>query len=231
VVRAAESKLMLALPGAAPLFEDRREAGRLLGAELRDRWPGGDAVVIGLARGGVEVAAEVASALGAPLDVLAVRKVGLPWQPEYAIGAATPGDGVYLRSRGGLTRVEFEQAVAQAKRKAEALDARLRGKRPAVELRGVRAVLVDDGLATGATMFAAIRWARRRDARRVVVGVPVAAAQTVDLIRAQADEVVCLYELEDFGAVGLWYGDFTQVSDDEVVALLARAGRRLEPIT
>ena len=222
---------MIALLGVPPLLDNRREAGRLLGAELRGRKLAGDAVVIGLARGGVEVAAEVARALDAPLDVLAVRKVAHPWQREYAIGAVTPGGGVYLRGRDGLSRAEVAQAVLEAKTKADALDARLHAGRPPVELRGVSAVLVDDGLATGATMFAAIRWARGLDARRVLVGVPVGAADTVDLVRGLADEVVCLFELEDFGAVGLWYCDFTQVSDDEVVALLSQAEQRVEAVT
>ena len=211
---------MVAWLGIVPLFEDRADAGRVLGDELRRRELGDDVVVLGLARGGVQVAAGVSAALGAPLDVVAVRKVGHPWQPEYAIGAVTPGDGVYLRGRDGLTQAEMERAVLEAKEKAAVLDRRLRRGRPAVELPGKVALLVDDGLATGATMLAAIRWARGRRSARVVVAVPVGAAESVEVVGSEADEVVCLYELEEFGAVGLWYREFPQVSDEEVLALL-----------
>ena len=180
------------------------------------------AVVIGLARGGVAVAAEVARRLAVPLDALAVRKVGHPWQPEYGIGAVTPvGDGVYLRSRDGLDEETVRRIVADARAKAEALDARLHAQHPPLDVDGRTVVLVDDGLATGATMIAAVRWARERGAARVVVAVPVGAAPTVRSLRDEADDVVCPHAIEGFGAVGLWYDVFAQVDDDEVVALLA----------
>lgn len=202
------------------LFHDRSDAGRQLAAVL-DRGQLGDAVVVGLARGGVPVAAEVAQQLSLPLDVLAVRKVGHPWQPEYAIGAVAPGgDGVYVRSHDGLGEEELRHMIGQAKAKADALDEVLHERHRPLGLAGKTAVLVDDGLATGATMVAAVRWARSRGAARVVVAVPVGAAQSVRFLRHEADEVVCPHEQEDFWAVGFWYDLFAQVENEQVVALL-----------
>jgi len=210
----------------AALFRDRADAGRSL-AEALGHVELGDAVVVGLARGGVAVAAEVARVLSLPLDALAVRKIGYPRQPEYGIGAVAPGSGgVYLRTDEGLGEEELRQVVAQAAEQAEALDGVLHAQHAPIPLGGRTAVLVDDGLATGATMVAAVRWARTRGAARAVVGVPVGAAQTVELLRAEADAVVCLHERLRFGAVGFWYGAFDQLTDDDVIALLdlAHAG-------
>lgn len=201
------------------LFRDRVDAGRRL-AEVLVRPQLGDAVVVGLARGGVLVAAEVARRLSLPLDAVAVRKIGYPWQPEYGIGAVTPGGVVYLRTNEGLGEVELRRAIDQATGEAVALDRILHEHHPPLDLRQKTAVLVDDGLATGATMIAAVNWARTRGAARVVVAVPVAAAQSVAALRSVADEVVCPHERHRFGAVGLWYRRFTQVDTDEVVALL-----------
>jgi putative phosphoribosyl transferase len=203
-----------------PLFADRSEAGRLL-AGLLEEEQGGDAVVVGLARGGVVVAAAVARALGLPLDAVAVRKVGHPWQPEYAIGAVAPGDGAYVRAQDGLTDEQLAAAVEAAKEKAAALDLRLHADRPAVDLTGRPCLLVDDGLATGATMIAAVRWARSRGAARVVAAVPVGARDTANRLRREADAVVCPHELDAFLAVGVWYEVFGQVEDGEVARLLA----------
>ena len=208
-------------------FASRREAGRSLARELEDAgaldWSAGRIVVIGLARGGVEVAAEVASILRAPLDALAVRKVGHPWQPEYGIGAVAPGGTQYIRAHDGLTEEELAQAVRIAAMAAETLDATLHAHRAPVDVLGATCILVDDGLATGGTMVAAIRWAHARGARRVVVAVPVGADATVRGVEADddVDSVVCLVTPFDFGAVGFWYDDFQQVSDEDVVALLA----------
>lgn len=213
----------------APLFEDRADAGRLLALLLKgERGP--DLVVAGLARGGVEVAAEVARVLEAPLDVVAVRKVGHLWQPEYAIGAVAPGDGVYLRGPEGLTKEEVERAVERAKAEAAVLDRRLHSQHPALELIGKTAVVVDDGLATGATMIAALRWARNRGAARVVAAVPVAAAESVPAVRAEADELVCPHELTGFFAVSVWYRSFEQLDDEDVLGLLDEARRRSTPV-
>ncbi len=216
---------MKALLGPLPLFGNRHDAGGVLATELEGE-RGADTVVVGLARGGVQVAAEVARRLGAPLDVVAVRKVGHPWQPEYAIGAVTPGDGVYVRGPDGLTEQQVQAAVEEARAKADALDRRLHRERGALELAGKTAIVVDDGLATGATMVAALRWARSRGASRVVAAVPVAAKESLALIRREADAVVCPYEIEDFGAVSFWYRSFPEVRDEEVVRLLAAAGER-----
>ena len=210
---------------------DRNQAGRLLARELEhagvlvaDR----RVVVIGLARGGVEVAAEVAATLRAPLDALAVRKVGHPWHPEYGIGAVAPGGVRYIRAHDGLTDEEVAEAVRVTAMKAEALDASLHAQYAPVDVEGSTCILVDDGLATGGTMVAAVRWARARRARRVVVAVPVGAETTIHALERMedVDSVVCLVTPLDLGAVGLWYEDFHQVSDDAVIALLAEARDR-----
>ena len=204
----------------APLFEDRRDAGRKLARALA----GVEAdLVVGLARGGVAVAAEVARALGIELDALAVRKVGHPWQPEYAIGAVTPGGGVYIRSYDGLEPDEAAEVARRAQAHAEELDRLLHERRPAVDPAGKACLLVDDGLATGATMIAAVRWARARGARRVTVAVPVAPPETVAVLEREADAVVCVAAPLAVGAVGFWYADFAQVTDAEVLALLDEA--------
>jgi len=208
-------------------FASRREAGRFLARELEDASAldssVGRIVVVGLARGGVEVAAEVASALRAPLDALAVRKVGHPLQPEYGIGAVAAGGAEYIRAHDGLTEEELAQAVRVAAMKAATLDAALHAHRAPVDVDGATCILVDDGLATGGTMVAAIRWARARGARRVVVAVPVGADATVRSLEADddVDSVVCLVAPFDFGAVGFWYDDFHQVSTEDVVELLS----------
>lgn len=211
---------------AAPLFGDRFDAGRALAVDLegeRGRGP----VVVGLARGGVEVAAEVARVLAAPLDVVAVRKVGHPWQPEYGIGAVTPGDGVYIRAPDGLTDEQIAAAVEEAKAKAVLLDRRLHAEHEPLDLAGKTVLVVDDGLATGGTMIAALRWARAAAAARVVAAVPVAAEENLELVGAEAAEVVCPYALSPFFAVGVWYRSFDQVDDAEVIRLLGENRRAL----
>jgi putative phosphoribosyl transferase len=209
---------------AMPLYEDRRDAGRTL-AELmpRERLAGG--VVVGLARGGIVVAAEIATALELPLDALAVRKVGHPWQPEYAIGAVAPGGGVFVRGSDGLTAEQVAEAVADAERRAGELDKELHAVSSAISVAGIPCLLVDDGLATGATMVAAARWARGSAASLVVAAVPVAASPSIALVAREVDEVVCPHALDDFYAVGVWYADFEQVEDETVMRLLADSRR------
>ena len=200
-------------------FADRRDAGRQLAAALAgERGP--KLVVVGLARGGVETATEVARALDAPLDVVAVRKIGHPRQPEYGIGAVTPGGGVYVRARDGLTDEQVTAAVEETKAKAALLDRRLHTEHPPLDLKGKTVAVVDDGLATGATMIAALRWARAAGAARVVAAVPVAATGSLALVVREADEVCCLYAPEHLFAVGAWYGSFTQIDDQALIRLL-----------
>ena len=208
------------------LFENRADAGRRLAVELGQRRVDG-MVVVGLARGGVPVAAEVAVRLSLPLDALAVRKVGHPRQPEYGIGGVTPSrDGVYVRSSDGLTKEQVHRAVEDALAKAAALDLVLHRDRPPLDLEGKEVLLVDDGLATGATMIAAVRWARHRGAVRIIVAVPVAAASSLPLLMHEADEVVCPHILQRFRAVGYWYEDFSPVADEDVVRLIAEVNPR-----
>jgi putative phosphoribosyl transferase len=210
------------------VFADRREAGRFLAECLRAE-PLREGVVVGLARGGVEVAAEVAIRLGLPLDALAVRKVGHPLQPEYAVGAVCPGTDAFVRPDVDLAPDELREAVRAAQAKASALDARLHRRRPAVDVKNSTCILVDDGLATGATMTAAIHWARSLGAKRVIVAVPVGVPATVDRLERLADQVICLEAPGTMFAVGEWYRDFGQVSDQQVMALLddtARTGQR-----
>lgn len=215
------------MPGARIRgFASRREAGRLLAravGECPAVIESNDVVVVGLARGGVAVAAEVAKALHAPLDALAVRKVGHPRQPEYGIGAVAPGGIAYVRAHDGLTDAEAAAAVHSAGEQVAILDASLHRIVESMTIARATCVLVDDGLATGGTMIAAVRWARARGAARVVVAVPVGAAATLVRIETteDVDAVVSLIKPIDFGAVGFWYDDFRQVSDEDVVGLLA----------
>lgn len=206
-------------------FHDRTVAGRQLGAELARR-DFEDPVVLGLPRGGVPVAAEVARALGAPLDVLVVRKVGAPFQPELAVGAVAAGVTVLsgeLIATLGLDRAEVE-AVADAERaEVGRRTERFRRAAPRIALEGRTAVIVDDGLATGATARAGAEVARKLGATKVVVAAPVCSLGARRLLRGLADEVVALDYPAPFIAVGCWYDDFRQVSDEEVVRILAEA--------
>jgi putative phosphoribosyl transferase len=223
-LRTVSDRLQLASPF---VFRDRLHAGAVLARAL-DRKVDEDAVVVGLARGGVVLAARVARALGLPLDFVAVRKVTHPLEPEYARGAVAPGAQAYVRARDGLTDDQLAIAVALAQCKARALNHKLRGARRQPSFVGRTALLVDDGIATGATMIAAARWAIERGAGRVIAAAPVGAQEAVDLVRREVDEVVCPYTADDLGAVALCYLDFPQV-DDEDVAELLRAARQTRP--
>ena len=208
-------------------FPDRQEAGRALGERLREARLDGP-VVLGLPRGGVVVAAAVAEALGAPLDIVVARKLGVPWQPELAFGAVAPGV-VVLRedvvAAAGLGPADIDAAAARESAKLGDLARAYRGDVPAVELRGRCAIVVDDGLATGATATAAVRSVRAREPARIVVAVPVCAAETARDLRREVDEVICLGEYRDFHAVGLYYDEFGSVADATVRDLLARSRR------
>jgi predicted phosphoribosyltransferase len=209
----------------APLFGDRVDAGRAVARLLPALGP--QTVVVGLARGGVVVAAEIAAARGWPLDVVAVRKVRHPYQPEYALGAVTPdGDGVYVRGPDGLTGEQVADAVAEARREARALDERLHADRPPLDRAGRPVVLVDDGLATGATMIAAARWAVHSGAASTIAAVPVCARQSVTLLLDEIDLFFCPHVRDDLYAIGIWYADFSQLSDADVRQLLEAADAR-----
>ena len=209
-------------------FTDRADAGRRLAEHLlaqRRPWTADDAVVLGIPRGGVPVAVEVAQALGLPLDVLVVRKLGVPYQRELAMGAVGEGGVRVLNEEvlraSGLGGAELTAVERTETREVEERCARFRAGRPAVPLRGRVAVLVDDGVATGSTLRAACRIARAHGAAGVVVAVPVASVEAVRLLRAEADDVVVLSVPAWFSSVGQWYDDFEQVSDETVVRLLA----------
>jgi predicted phosphoribosyltransferase len=208
------------------VFADRAEAGVALARAL-ESWRGAaDAIVLGLPRGGVPVAHEVASALGLPLDVLVVRKLGLPWQPELAMGAIASGGAVVVNDE--VLRylppgsAAFDEVRLREQRELERREREYRGDRPPLDMKGRTGILVDDGLATGATMEAAVRSLRAIGAARVVVAVPVASVEARERIAGVADEVVCLETPEFFSAVGQWYREFGQTSDSEVRELLAR---------
>ena len=210
-------------------FADRVDAGRALAARLTPYANRADVVVLGLARGGVPVAAEVARALAAPLDVLLVRKLGAPDQPELAIGAIAE-DGVALVNedvlRGlGLGPGDIDRATARERPELDRRLAAYRSGRPGVAVDGRIAIVVDDGLATGASMEAACRTLAARGAARLVVAVPVASREACDRLRTVAHEVVAVATPAPFYAVGAWYVDFSQTDDREVVDLLAAAAR------
>ena len=213
-------------------FRDRREAGRVLAAQLGAYANRPDVLVLALPRGGVPVAAEVARALGAPLDVFVVRKLGVPGHEEFALGAIATG-GVRVLNDDVVRALRIPDRVidAVAAKEQEELARRerlYRGDRPPLDVRGRTVILVDDGLATGATMHAAIKALRQQQPARIVVAVPTASPETCDELKREVDEVICATTPDPFYAVGLWYEDFSQTTDEEVRELLARgtgAGR------
>jgi predicted phosphoribosyltransferase len=205
-------------------FKDRHDAGLRLAA-LLEPYRGERPVVVALPRGGVPVAAEVARALDAPLDVAVVRKIGAPQNSEYAIGAVAEG-GVHVLGRrmgraADLTGAELDALIARAERELEERLRRYRGTRQPVALGGRTVIAVDDGLATGRSALAAVRSLRRRGAARVIMAAPVASREAAVMLREAADEVVCVEIPPDLWAVGAWYVDFRPTTDEEVAALLA----------
>jgi len=206
-------------------FRDRREAGRMLGESLREYADRSDVIVLGLPRGGVPVAYEVASALRAPLDVFIVRKLGVPGFEELAMGAIASG-GARVVNKAVLAQVPNPQealrfATEVEIRELERREAEYRGVRDPLDLTGKIVIVVDDGLATGATMRAAAKALRQHKVARRVVAVPVAAPDTCDDLRSEVDEIVCLATPPNFRAVGQFYEDFSQTTDQEVRELLA----------
>ncbi len=214
---------------------DRSAAGRELAALLghyRDR---DDVIVLALPRGGVPVAAEIAEALEAPLDVLIVRKLGVPGHRELAMGAIASGGVRVLNDdvvrMHGITQQELEAVAREEEAELARRERTYRGERPFPDLRDRSVILVDDGLATGATMMAAVDAVRAQEPARVVVAVPVAPPETIARLRQKVDEVVCPYQPEPFFAIGQWYIDFSQTSDEEVKTILSHHHARRPPAT
>ncbi|WP_063772088.1 phosphoribosyltransferase [Kitasatospora mediocidica] len=210
-----------------PMFQDRRDAGRQLGVRVAD-WGADHPVVVGLPRGGVPVAYEVALALGAPLDILVVRKIGAPGQPELALGAVGEG-GIRLYNHDivaalGIPAQQLERLTDEVSAEVVARTALLRGPLPPLELAGRAVVLVDDGIATGATVRAAMAVLRRREVSELLLATPVTAPEALRILGPLADDLVCLGAPALFQAVGQYYRDFDQTSDEEVRRLLATSG-------
>jgi len=221
------------------MLRNREEAGRLLAQALAEYESRPNLVVLGLPRGGVPVARIVADFLGAPMDLFLVRKLGVPWQPELGFGAIAETAGsdppVRVIDQGLVRECELTPEVIDhiAAREQREIDRRgrlYRGTRSLVDIRGKEIIIVDDGLATGSTMLAAVRALRQQGAKRIVVAVPVGPRSTCDALRREADEVLCLSSPQPFEAVGVWYEDFTQVSDREVQETLSpQEASKIEP--
>ena len=207
-------------------FRNRTDAGRQLAEKLAAYTDRPDVLVLALPRGGVPVGYEVARALGAPFDVFLVRKLGVPGYEELAMGAVASGGVRVLNDeivRGlGISEHEIDAAAARELQELARRERLYRGDRPPPDVAGRTVILVDDGLATGATMRAAVAALRQRQPARIVIAVPTASPDTCEALKAEADDVVCAMTPEPFFAVGHWYEDFTQTTDDEVGELLAR---------
>jgi len=215
------------------LFRDRRDAGRVLAERLRHYAGRQDVLVLALPRGGVPVGYEVARALQVPLDVFLVRKLGLPGREEFALGAIASG-GVRVLNEDAFQYIdipeeELNAVTSREQRELERRERAFRGDRPPPPIQGRTVILVDDGLATGSTMRAAVAALRRQSPAHLVVAVPVGSAATCADFQYEADEAICARTPEPFYAVGQWYDNFTQTTDEEVRDLLARARRAPEP--
>jgi putative phosphoribosyl transferase len=208
-------------------FANRTEAGRQL-AQALARYKGERAVVLALPRGGVPVAAEVATALNAPLDLILVRKIGVPMQPELAMGAVVDGASpLVVRNEEVIALAGVDEADFKAVCDAELAEIERRrqlylGGRPPIDVAGKVAIVIDDGIATGATTRAALRATRARKPKKLILAVPVAPTDSLATMQKEADEVVCLEDYESFGAIGYFYSDFRQTSDQQVIDTLAR---------
>lgn len=220
---------LLAEEYVASRFHDRTHAGRILAQRLDAYAKRPDVVVLALPRGGVPVAFEVARALGAPLDVFVVRKLGVPGHEEFAMGAIATG-GVFVLNHEivralGLPDQVIEAVAARERQELERRERLYRDDRPALDVRGKTVILIDDGLATGATMYAAVQALRHMQPATIVVAVPVASPETCHAFVAEVDEIVCAVTPQRLRAVGLWYEDFPQTTDEEVRAYLARSAQ------
>lgn len=206
------------------MFRDRIEAGRHLAMAMREHERDSTAIVLGIPRGGVVVAAEVARTLGLPLDIVVASKIGAPGNPEYAVGAVDADGAIMLNERAPVSEAYLRQAADERRGEIGRRLRVYRGERPALDLIGCTAIVVDDGIATGLTMRATIRYLRRHGAARIVVAAPVMPPETAAVLGTEADEVVVLETPRRFSAVGEFYLDFTQTNDAEVIALLGRPG-------
>jgi len=212
------------------LFRDRTEAGQTLAEILAPYANRDDVLVLALPRGGVPVAFEVATSLNAPLDVFLVRKLGVPGHEELAMGAIATGD-IRVLNQGVVTELRIPESVIEKvaereKRELKRRERYYRGDRPAPDVKAKKVILVDDGLATGSTMYAAVTALREQQPSRIIVAVPAAAPATCDAFRAVVDEIVCAVTPEPFYAVGAWYDDFSQTTDEEVRDLLQCAASK-----
>ena len=209
-------------------FEDRAQAGRQLAQALAQHYQDQQPVVLALPRGGVPVAAQVAEALKAPLDLILVRKIGVPMQPELAMGAVVDGaNPLVVRNEdvielAGISEAEFKKVCDEELAEIERRRERYLGGRVRAEVEGKTAIVIDAGVATGATTRAALRATRLRKPKKLVLAVPVAPTESLEAMREEADDVVCLEDHEMFGAIGYYYADFRQTSDQEVIDTLAR---------
>lgn len=206
------------------LFQNRQEAGQHLASQLSAYANRDDVIVLGLPRGGVPVAFEVAKALAVPLDVFLVRKLGVPGQEELAMGAIASGDTQVLNQEvidvAGVTEAEIEAVVTREQQELQRREALYRGNRPAPVVQGKQVILIDDGLATGASMGAAVAALRTHDPARIIVAVPTASPEVCAAFQELVDEVICAVTPQPFYGVGAWYDDFSQTSDEEVQTLL-----------
>lgn len=210
-------------------YQDRSEAGQVLARALQHYRGAPNTLVLALPRGGVPVAYEVTHALGIPLDVFAVRKIGHPQQREYAIGALASGGALVLEPHAGqVPRPALDDVVRQETLELARRERLYRHERPLPELAGHTVIVVDDGVATGASIRAAAQTIRAQGPAQLVLAMPVGAPETCQALRECADEVVCPRQPSDFGAVGRWYRDFEQVSDEQVLAYLQRALQQTE---
>lgn len=212
---------------APRVFRDRTEAGQVLAERLAEYANRPDVLVLALPRGGVPVAYEVARALHAPLDVFLVRKLGVPGHEELAMGAVATGGVRVINEQVvralGIPESVIDAVAAWEQKELERRERLYRGDRPPPDVRGKTVILVDDGLATGSTMLAAVKALRQQQPARIVVAVPISSPDTCELLRTEVDDVVCAVTPEPFYAVGLWYQDFSQTTDEEVRELLAQS--------
>ncbi len=210
------------------IFEDRRDAGRKLAdALIKQGYKDEPAIVLGIPRGGIVVADEVAEKLSAPLDVVIARKLRAPYQPELGIGAVVSGDHITIINEEvaravGTSKTYLEQEIAHQREEIERRMKFYRGSRPATEVSGKTVIVVDDGIATGYTFRAALEGLRRSNPQKLIAAAPVAAQDSAEMLSAFADKVICLSTPAYFGAVGAWYRNFDQTSDEEVAEILRR---------